>query len=232
MEDTLSKFMSESSKRHEENSNLIKEIRASMDAVVRNQRASIKTLEIQIEQVSKVLQERGFGSLPNSTEAYPRDQVKLISTTIEVDSYPIRRIGSTQYADPLDRTDKMEYEGNNVLETLLNVSIFVGTFSVVTDFAVLENMDAYRDEGMGDIIVGEPFLKEVGIKARWFEGTITLYKDGKSVSDDDIKNRISHSYQKLKGFYKEVLNLGPNYIRDARMKECLTRGDISVHEME
>ncbi|GJY48851.1 putative reverse transcriptase domain-containing protein [Tanacetum coccineum] len=41
--------------------------------------------------MSKVLQERGFGSLPSSTEANPRDQVKLISTTIEADSYPIRR---------------------------------------------------------------------------------------------------------------------------------------------
>ncbi|GJV01174.1 hypothetical protein Tco_1334743 [Tanacetum coccineum] len=35
MEDTLSKFMGESSKIHEENSNLIKEIRASMDAAIR-----------------------------------------------------------------------------------------------------------------------------------------------------------------------------------------------------
>ncbi|GJV93714.1 hypothetical protein Tco_1541527 [Tanacetum coccineum] len=43
MEDTLSKFMSESAKRHEENSNLIKEIRASTDAAIRNQGASIKT---------------------------------------------------------------------------------------------------------------------------------------------------------------------------------------------
>ncbi|GKF20460.1 hypothetical protein Tco_0069098, partial [Tanacetum coccineum] len=55
LEDTLSKFMSESTKRHEENSNLIKEIRASTDAAIRNQRASIKTLEIQIEQMNKVL---------------------------------------------------------------------------------------------------------------------------------------------------------------------------------
>ncbi|GJZ42756.1 hypothetical protein Tco_0590011, partial [Tanacetum coccineum] len=37
MEETLSKFMSESKKRHEENSNLIKEIRASTDATIRNQ---------------------------------------------------------------------------------------------------------------------------------------------------------------------------------------------------
>ncbi|GJU96001.1 hypothetical protein Tco_1360353 [Tanacetum coccineum] len=37
MEETLSKFMSESAKRHEENSNMIKEIRALTDAVIRNQ---------------------------------------------------------------------------------------------------------------------------------------------------------------------------------------------------
>nr|GEX28153.1 hypothetical protein [Tanacetum cinerariifolium] len=42
------KFMSESKKRHEEYSNLIKEIRASTDATIRNQGASIKFLEIQI----------------------------------------------------------------------------------------------------------------------------------------------------------------------------------------
>ncbi|GKA26764.1 hypothetical protein Tco_0712873 [Tanacetum coccineum] len=53
MEDTLRKVMSESAKRHEENSNLIKEIRATIDASIRNQGASIKTLEIQIGKMSK-----------------------------------------------------------------------------------------------------------------------------------------------------------------------------------
>ncbi|GKE26226.1 hypothetical protein Tco_1441610 [Tanacetum coccineum] len=55
MEDTLSKFMGESAKRHEENSNFIKEIQASTNVAIRNQGASIKTLEIQIKQMSKEL---------------------------------------------------------------------------------------------------------------------------------------------------------------------------------
>ncbi|GKA63709.1 hypothetical protein Tco_0763315, partial [Tanacetum coccineum] len=108
----------------------------------------------------------------------------------------------------------------------------------IDDYPILEDMDAYRDEGMGDVIVGELFLREVGIKAKWFEGIITLYK-----SDDenptiikgerkDEKNEISHAYQKLKGFYKGALNLGPDYIQNAKTEEWLTRGDISVHEME
>ncbi|GJU16672.1 hypothetical protein Tco_1144638 [Tanacetum coccineum] len=464
MEDTLSKFMSESAKRHEENSNLIKEIRASTDAAIRNQGASIKTSEIQIGQMSKVLQERGFGSLPSSTETNLRDQVKSISTTIEADSHLIRRasvsvmplstylnlgLGELAYTrltveladktvkypkgidenaifvyrpckidvykrkitlrvgeeniifksvkpasslikrvymlslrermeldlevrligetlvlnrsldpffedyielydlnEPIElrrnqgdylmptieegevieefRTrdedldtrindypsycdsdkkihidcahnlkfscmigfefthanffpllyvnvmskkfhnsimkDKIVYKGNNFVGALMNVPIFVGTFYVVIDFVVLGNMEDYRDEGMGDVIFGEPFLREVGIKARRFEGMITIYNGNDevtyqmvqshsrfknhtneqcnkippllTVSEHDEKNGISHAYQKLKGFYKGVLNLGVDYIRDVKMEEWLTHGHISVHEME
>ncbi|GJR70900.1 mitochondrial proton/calcium exchanger protein-like protein isoform X1 [Tanacetum coccineum] len=71
---------------------------ASTDAAVQNQEASIKTLEIQIGQISKELQERGFGSIPSSIKANPRDHVKSISTTDETDSNLIRRIRSPQYA--------------------------------------------------------------------------------------------------------------------------------------
>ncbi|GJY49227.1 hypothetical protein Tco_0439183 [Tanacetum coccineum] len=129
--------------------------------------------------------------------------------------------------------EKMVYKGNNVVGALMNVPIFVGTFSIVTDFFVLENIDDYRDEGMGDVIFGEPFLREVGIKTRRFEGMITIYNEWMMrVSEEDKMNGISHSYQKLKGFYKGVLNLGPDYIRDAKMEEWLTHGHISVHGME
>ncbi|GJS06716.1 hypothetical protein Tco_0363512 [Tanacetum coccineum] len=129
------------------------------------------------------------------------------------------------------------YKGYNVIGALLNVTIFVGTNYVVTDFAVLEDMDAYRDKSMGDVIVGEPFLRKVGIKARRFDGMITIYNGDdeityQMVSEEDKTNGISHSYQKLKGFYKGVLNLGPDYILDAKMEEWLTRGHVSVHEME
>ncbi|GJU93139.1 hypothetical protein Tco_1317895 [Tanacetum coccineum] len=62
--------------------------------------------------------------------------------------------------------NKMMYKGDNVIGALMNVPIFVRTFSVMTDFTVLEDMDAYRNKGMGDVIVGKPFLREVGIKAK------------------------------------------------------------------
>ncbi|GKE35462.1 hypothetical protein Tco_1454784, partial [Tanacetum coccineum] len=117
---------------------------------------------------------------------------------------------------------------------------------------VLEDMDAYRDEGMGDVIFGEPFLREVGINANRFDGKITIHNGNEEVtyqmvrshsrfkhhtneqcnkippllkvSEEDKMSGISHSYQKLKSFYKGVLNLGPEYVRDAKMEEWLTHG--------
>ncbi|GJR31957.1 hypothetical protein Tco_1108189 [Tanacetum coccineum] len=60
--------------------------------------------------MSKVLQERGFGSLPGSSEANPRDQVKSILITIKADSYPIRRIGSSQYAVSTGQNHTLMYK--------------------------------------------------------------------------------------------------------------------------
>ncbi|GJR22606.1 hypothetical protein Tco_0971133 [Tanacetum coccineum] len=64
--------------------------------------------------MSKVLQERGFRSLPNSTEINPRDHVKLISTTVEADMTPIRRIGSSQYAVSAQQSSKLIFETRQV----------------------------------------------------------------------------------------------------------------------
>ncbi|GKA82612.1 hypothetical protein Tco_0789360 [Tanacetum coccineum] len=72
--------------------------------------------------------------------------------------------------------DKVEYKGKNIVGAFMNIPIFVVEFSIMIDFAVVENMDSYRDEGMGDIIVGRPFCKEACIKANRFDGMITICK--------------------------------------------------------
>ncbi|GKE00650.1 hypothetical protein Tco_1388633 [Tanacetum coccineum] len=73
---------------HEENSNLIKEIRASTDAAIRNQGASIKTLEIQIGQISK--------------------------TTIEADANSIRHSGSPQYTVSTRQNSTLMYDARQM----------------------------------------------------------------------------------------------------------------------
>ncbi|GKC42852.1 homeodomain-like protein [Tanacetum coccineum] len=107
MEESINKFMAESTKRHDKNYILFKEICSLTDFGIWNQGASIKALEIQIGQMSKVLQERGSRSLPSSTETNLRYHVNSISTTIKIDMTSICRIGGARYAI-LDNPNRMQ----------------------------------------------------------------------------------------------------------------------------
>nr|GEX12430.1 hypothetical protein [Tanacetum cinerariifolium] len=60
-------------------------------------------------------------------------------------------------------------------------------FSYMIDFLVLEDVDAYRDEGMDDVIFGELFLREVGINAKRFEGMITIQNGNEKVTYQMVK---------------------------------------------
>ncbi|GKA23393.1 putative reverse transcriptase domain-containing protein [Tanacetum coccineum] len=99
------------------------------------------------------------------------------------------------------RKDKLEYKGNNVVGALMNIRIFIGTFSILTDFAFLEDMDTYRDEGMGDVIFGELFLREVGINARWFEGMIAIYN-----GNEEVTYLMTRSHLRFKHHTNEQCN--------------------------
>nr|GEV18974.1 hypothetical protein [Tanacetum cinerariifolium] len=132
--------------------------------------------------------------------------------------------------------DKVELKGKNVVGAFMNVPIFVEIFSVVTYFVVVENIDGYQDQDMGDIILEEPFCKASYVEAKRFKhlsnAQCNEIKPLLKVSLHDNLNGISHSYQKLRSFYNGVLNIELEYVRDAKMEEWLTREHISVHEME
>ncbi|GJU21732.1 hypothetical protein Tco_1155074 [Tanacetum coccineum] len=44
----------------------------------------------------------------------------------------------------------------------------------IDEYLIIENMDSYRDEDMGEIIMGKPFCKEICVKAKQFDGMITI----------------------------------------------------------
>nr|GEW90869.1 hypothetical protein [Tanacetum cinerariifolium] len=73
---------------------------------------------------------------------------------------------------------------------------------------VLEDMDAYRDERMGDVIFGEPFLKEVGINARRFEGMITIYN-----GNEEVTYQMVRSYPRFKRHTNEQCNKIPPLLK-------------------
>ncbi|GJX14147.1 hypothetical protein Tco_0205905 [Tanacetum coccineum] len=165
---------------------------------------------------------------------------RIVFTSIKPASSLIKRV----YMLSLRERMELDLEARLMGETLVNqIDDLMPTIEegeVIEEFKTRDDelntgiddypkdMDAYRDEGMGDVVFGEPFLRFKRHTNEQCNKIPPLLK----VSEKDEKNRISHAYQKLKGFYKGVLNLGPHYIRDAKTEEWLTRGHISVHEME
>ncbi|GKC16345.1 hypothetical protein Tco_1013127 [Tanacetum coccineum] len=58
---------------------------------------------------------------------------------------------------------------------------------------VVENMDGYQDQDMGDIILGEPFCKASCVEARRFNGLITIHN-----GSDNVTYQMARSHPRFK----------------------------------
>ncbi|GKE33405.1 hypothetical protein Tco_1452727 [Tanacetum coccineum] len=99
-------------------------------------------------------------------------------------------------------------------------------------------MDAYRNEGMGEVIVGEPFCKASYVEARRFARMITIFNGKDNVTYQMVRShpRFKHltdkQCNKIPPLLKVILDLGPEFIRDKKIVERLILENISLHEME
>ncbi|GJU97763.1 retrovirus-related pol polyprotein from transposon TNT 1-94 [Tanacetum coccineum] len=80
----------------------------------------------------------------------------------------------------------------DIIKTRNNES-FDEKFSVVNHFAVVENMDGYRDQDIGDIILGEPFCKASCVEARRFDGLIIIHN-----GSDNVTYQMTRSHPRFK----------------------------------
>ncbi|GKE30493.1 hypothetical protein Tco_1445877 [Tanacetum coccineum] len=135
-----------------------------------------------------------------------RDQVDDLMPTIEegevVEEFSARndaRMVSKIFGYPSD----CDYNKKIRIDCAYNLK-----FSCMIDFAVLEDMDAYRDEGMGDVIFGEPFLREFGINAKWFKGMITIYN-----SNECVTYQMVRSHPRFKHHTNEQCNKIPPLLK-------------------
>nr|GEW61776.1 hypothetical protein [Tanacetum cinerariifolium] len=121
----------------------------------------------------------------------------------DLDAYSI---GTTLLDDALPPKEK--YQGlRELAPTKLIVELADRIVKRPKDFAVMKNMDAYRNEGIGDIIVGRPFCKEACINSRRFDGMITIY-DG----NDSVTYQMARSHPR----FKHLTNAQCNKMRPLR----------------
>ncbi|GKD13680.1 retrovirus-related pol polyprotein from transposon TNT 1-94, partial [Tanacetum coccineum] len=166
------------------------------------------------ESMSKVLQERGFKSLPNSTETNPRDHVKSISSTKD-NSTEIRHIGSGPYTVSDSQFSNIFYEtvpfprrlrdyccdewkearelkiletysiGTTLHDNTLplkektqsiakNVLVRIGKFIFPIDFIILD----IPEDNYVPLILGRTFLSTAHAKIDVFKRKITLRDKG------------------------------------------------------
>ncbi|GJY38820.1 retrovirus-related pol polyprotein from transposon TNT 1-94 [Tanacetum coccineum] len=163
--------MSESSKRHEENSNMIKEIRASTDAAIRNQGASIKTLEIQIGQISKE-KDPGSFTLPCYINNVCFDNA-LADLGASVSVMPLStylNLGLGELAHTkltVELADRTVKYPKGIAE---NVLVGIGKFVFPVDFIILDMPEDVKVP----LILGRPFLSTAHAKIDVFKRKITL----------------------------------------------------------
>ncbi|GKA46264.1 DNA/RNA polymerases superfamily protein [Tanacetum coccineum] len=103
----------------------------------------------------------------------------------------------------------------------------IDEYPIIKDFAVLENIDAYRDKDMMSLLESH-FVEKYVLKQ---DASMDLSLSTMVSTRDKLEGKL-HPYQKLKDLYKGMLNLGPEYIKDEKTVEWLTRGHVSTHEMD
>ncbi|GJV23577.1 DNA/RNA polymerases superfamily protein [Tanacetum coccineum] len=69
------------------------------------------------------------------------------------------------------------------------------------NFTVMENMDAYRDKDMGDVIFRKPFCRDACVEARRFDGFITIHN-----GNDNVTYQIAQSHPRFKHLSNEQCN--------------------------
>ncbi|GJS75123.1 hypothetical protein Tco_0725004 [Tanacetum coccineum] len=61
------------------------------------------------------------------------------------------------------------------------------------EYPIVENMDGYRDQDIGDIILGEPFCKASCVEARRFDGLIIIHN-----GSDNVTYQMTRSHPRFK----------------------------------
>ncbi|GKA56790.1 hypothetical protein Tco_0755862 [Tanacetum coccineum] len=137
----------------------------------------------------------------------------------------------------------LESKGRNLVSIVRNVYVFVGSFTYVMDFVVLEDIREFIVSDMSEVVMGRPFRAVAQLEYDCVKGLISftriydtyIFRMSRTIprlknfewskvppilvlSQRDLMSRLKYSYEKNKLMYKNCLNLGPEYQVDENMK--------------
>ncbi|GJZ66768.1 hypothetical protein Tco_0623464 [Tanacetum coccineum] len=149
----------------------------------------------------------------------------------------------------------LEGTRKNLAAIVKDVYVFVGSFTYITDFVVLEDIGEFIMSGMTEVLTGRPFRKITKLKYDIAMGLVSFtkifdtstYRMPRTIprlknfnwskvppllelGQNDLMSGLRHPHENNKFMYKNCLNLGPEYQVDESMKEWLIRGHVNIHE--
>ncbi|GJR51463.1 hypothetical protein Tco_1401984 [Tanacetum coccineum] len=149
----------------------------------------------------------------------------------------------------------LESTGRNLVAIVRDVYVFVGSFTYVTDFVVLEDIREFIISDMSEVMMGRPFRSVTQLEYDCIKGLISfteifdtyIFQIPRMIprlknfswskvppilvlSDRDLMSGLKYPHEKNNLIYKNCLNLGPEYQVDDDMREWLIHGHASIHE--
>ncbi|GJW18913.1 hypothetical protein Tco_0026349 [Tanacetum coccineum] len=129
---------------------------------------------------------------------------------------------------------------SNFTRRVRGMHIFIGNFTSILDFLIVEDISSVIDPGLSQVVLGKPFVElsnmtydsSLGIvkftngadkiayimphKIKHFKSLLNMKKEHKQSvyfrNEEDKRRGVDYVMNKVLGFYKECLELGPEYL--------------------
>ncbi|GJU45474.1 hypothetical protein Tco_1202740 [Tanacetum coccineum] len=93
---------------------------------------------------------------------------------------------------------------SNFTGRIKGMHVFVGNFTYVVDFMIVEDISLIIDPRLSQVVLRRPFIEISNMTHDLPEGVVR--------NEEDKRRGVDYVMNKILGFYKECLELGPEYV--------------------
>ncbi|GKA97936.1 reverse transcriptase domain-containing protein [Tanacetum coccineum] len=212
LEETLNKFIKESSTKQKQSESLIWDIKKGYDRTFKAQASSIKQLDVQVGKIVEIVQNRNSGSLPSSDDVkvispkeYKKEEVEVKKVVKELE---IQRKVLESYVPPtsfLVALEKMPKYAKFMKDLLTNKAKFEETFIVTLNercpFVLLNKIPLKErsiELDIGDLKPTYMFIELANKSTQYSKGiaqNVNVHLDKFVFPDDFVISGIEEDYK-------------------------------------
>ncbi|GKB92020.1 hypothetical protein Tco_0964292 [Tanacetum coccineum] len=141
----------------------------------------------------------------DSREEGPEGEGSATIEGLEVeyfDTFP--NMSELAYHRKLDPREDTNRGVSNFMGRIKEMHVFVGNFTYVIYFMIVEDISSIIDPSMSQVVLGKPFVEISNMTHDPPEGVVR--------NEEDKRRGVEYVMSKILGFYKECLELGPEYV--------------------